>query len=68
MNLVPKKCANPTCSQMFRVWEKEIKEHYYCSEHCHAYVLGGKTFWGKEDRRATAIKEERKCHDKKEKE
>ena len=56
MILETKTCTNPECGQTFKVWDKEPKEYYFCSESCHAKCEGGKSFWGKEDRRLTALK------------
>lgn len=60
MILEIKVCSNGRCGQTFKVWDKEKKEKYFCSEACYVTVHGANSFWGKEDRRATLLKEKRK--------
>lgn len=61
MKLKIKNCSNPLCTQTFGVWEKDPKKEHFCSQVCLARVKGGKTHWASEDRRATALKEKKKC-------
>ena len=64
MKLKEKTCSNGKCGNTFKVWDLKEKDRYYCSEFCFNQVTEGRTFWGAEDRRVTALKRAKEAAEK----